>query len=111
MALHNAKPRFAFDDEQGLIYDYGSGQFLPTEGTFDGWDLALLKQLILAGVSVEAAFKGAPNTAGTSFIFPGVTASDAPAVEQQHPDASQAESVASPTSEPQDAPPADQPQG
>lgn len=67
----NAKPRFGYDEETKKLYDYATGHYIDAEGVVDGWDLGLVAELIKQGMSIEAAFKGAP-LAGVSVVAAGV---------------------------------------
>lgn len=59
MGLINPKPRFAYDDESGMIYDYQTQRDVPLTPAYsasDGvWDLVEVKRLILASLPVESA--------------------------------------------------------
>lgn len=75
LVMKNPQPRFAYDEEQDWIFDYVTSKSLPCEGIVelpDGkWDLAKVKELILAGKSIETAYLGAANNveqAGADFI-------------------------------------------
>src|SRR5712664_2847178 len=64
MGLINPKPRFAFDPDTGLVYDYAKQRDVPLTDDYsaaDGvWDLLEVKRLILAGLSIEAALRYGP---------------------------------------------------
>lgn len=66
MGLINPKPRFAYDDESGMIYDYQTQRDVPLTQAYsasDGvWNLAEVKRLILASLPVESARIAVPPT-------------------------------------------------
>lgn len=70
MGLINPKPRFGYDPEQEMIYDYQGQRDLPIAGlhqAHDGvWDLLEVKRLILGGQPVEAARVGESNLANAT---------------------------------------------
>lgn len=60
MALINPKPRFAYDNETCMIYDYVDGRDVPITGqpyqALDGqWDLVRLRDLICTGQQIDSA--------------------------------------------------------
>lgn len=66
MGLINPKPRFAYDDESGMIYDYQTQRdvpLMPAYSASDGvWNLVEVKRLILASLPVESARLALPPT-------------------------------------------------
>jgi hypothetical protein len=80
MGLINARPRFALDDETGNLYDYMTGKYLKPEGIVDGFDLALVAQLIAQGQHIDLAIvELAPQAAVIAAVTPAVDpAPDAP---------------------------------
>lgn len=63
--MKNPQPRFAYDEDTDTIFDYVTSQSHPCDAIYyapDGeWDLAKVKELILAGKSIETAYKGPAN--------------------------------------------------
>ena len=59
MSLKNAQPRFAVDESDGRVFCYLTGRYFNPTGELtapDGvWDLAKVKEAVLAGTTVEAA--------------------------------------------------------
>jgi hypothetical protein len=63
--MKNPQPRFAYDEDDDTIFDYATSKSHPATGTLDApdgqWDLAKVKELILAGKSIETAYAGAAD--------------------------------------------------
>lgn len=63
--MKNPQPRFSYDEENDWIFDYATSKSHPCEGILyvpDGsWDLAKVKELILAGKPIETAYLGAAD--------------------------------------------------
>ncbi len=64
MGLINPKPRFAYDPDTDLVYDYYKQRDVPLAAAYsapDGlWDLYEVKRLILSGSPIEGARVGPP---------------------------------------------------
>lgn len=68
MGLINPKPRFGYETESGLMYDYVAQRDVPLGiySTADGvWDLDKVKALILGGQTVEDGRIGPPEVVKT----------------------------------------------
>jgi hypothetical protein len=67
MSLINSRTRFAVDSATGRVFCYLTSRYYDATGELkapDGtWDLAKVKELVLAGKGIEAALvKAAPST-------------------------------------------------